>query len=310
LIRALHNHPDASPPGGAWLLAAASAWDVFNHDRRGCDRNVSPRRVDAAYEATLGAAGSPSADGGRVLVAVKSSVPRDVREQTVATLIRSASVEHHDSWPTLGDRAASKWALMFGYFAALHQSRLKRGTWPDCFDELWQQIAAKVRASEAARQMVDVLMLVRDHGPEHVELAVRGALTAGSHDGRAVAVLARRAQRPRWRRWRGAWQSAIAHSLGPDGLHLTVSAGCAHHTVKIRRGRTRVREGDGRCRSRSSRGAPVVVGSERDDRERGVPKDPLGVAERVCRAVCVGVRPACLSCGQPREPPDWSRRCR
>jgi hypothetical protein len=48
---------------------------------------------------------------------------------------------------------------------------LKRGTWPVCFDELWQQIAAKVRASEAARQMVDVLMLVRDHGPEHVELA-------------------------------------------------------------------------------------------------------------------------------------------
>jgi hypothetical protein len=41
--------------------------------------------------------------------------------------------------------------------------------------------------------MVDVLMLVRDHGPERVELAVRGALTAGAHDGRAVAVLANRA---------------------------------------------------------------------------------------------------------------------
>jgi hypothetical protein len=39
--------------------------------------------------------------------------------------------------------------------------------------------------------MVDVLMLVRDH----VELAVRGALTADSHDGRAVAVLARRSAR-------------------------------------------------------------------------------------------------------------------
>ena len=42
--------------------------------------------------------------------------------------------------------------------------------------------------------MVDVLMLVRDHGPEHVELAVRGALAAGAHDGRAVAVLANRAE--------------------------------------------------------------------------------------------------------------------
>jgi hypothetical protein len=43
--------------------------------------------------------------------------------------------------------------------------------------------------------MVDVLMLVRDHGPDRVELAVRGALAAGAHDGRAVAVLAARAER-------------------------------------------------------------------------------------------------------------------
>jgi hypothetical protein len=41
--------------------------------------------------------------------------------------------------------------------------------------------------------MVDVLLLCRDHGPAGVELAVRGALTAGAIDGRAVAVLARRA---------------------------------------------------------------------------------------------------------------------
>ena len=42
--------------------------------------------------------------------------------------------------------------------------------------------------------MVDVLLLCRDHGPAGVELAVRGALVAGAIDGRAVAVLARRAQ--------------------------------------------------------------------------------------------------------------------
>ena len=41
--------------------------------------------------------------------------------------------------------------------------------------------------------MVDVLMLCREHGPDRVELAVRGALAAGAIDGRAVAVLARRA---------------------------------------------------------------------------------------------------------------------
>jgi hypothetical protein len=38
------------------------------------------------------------------------------------------------------------------------------------------------------------VLLCRDLGLVRVELAVRGALTAGAIDGRAVAVLARRAQ--------------------------------------------------------------------------------------------------------------------
>lgn len=44
--------------------------------------------------------------------------------------------------------------------------------------------------------MVDVLMLIREHGRARVELAVRGTLSAGAIDGRAVAVLARRTKRP------------------------------------------------------------------------------------------------------------------
>ena len=76
---------------------------------------------------------------------------------------------------------------------ALAQQR-ERGAWPDCFDELWAALADRYGPSEAARQMVDVLMLCREHGPGRAELAVRGALAAGAHDGRAVAVLARRAQ--------------------------------------------------------------------------------------------------------------------
>ena len=78
---------------------------------------------------------------------------------------------------------------------ALAQER-ERGAWPGCFDELWAQIAERYGASEAARQMVDVLMLAREHGPARLELAVRGALTAGAADGRAVAVLARRTAQP------------------------------------------------------------------------------------------------------------------
>jgi len=44
--------------------------------------------------------------------------------------------------------------------------------------------------------MVDVLLLCREHGAVRIELAVRGALAAGAHDGRAVALLARRSERP------------------------------------------------------------------------------------------------------------------
>ncbi len=72
----------------------------------------------------------------------------------------------------------------------------QRGRWPACFDQLWQEIEARYGPSEAARQMVDVLLLCREQGPARVELAVRGALAAGAHDGRAVAVLARRSERP------------------------------------------------------------------------------------------------------------------
>ena len=76
----------------------------------------------------------------------------------------------------------------------LRQER-ERGSWPSCFDELWAGIEARYGASEAARQMVDVLLLCRELSPARVELAVRGALAAGVSDGRAVAVLARRSER-------------------------------------------------------------------------------------------------------------------
>jgi len=78
---------------------------------------------------------------------------------------------------------------------ALRQER-EQGRWPECFDELWTLLRERVGASEAARQIVDVLMLCRDHAPEVVELAVRGALTAGAIDGRAVALLLDRKTRP------------------------------------------------------------------------------------------------------------------
>jgi transposase len=74
---------------------------------------------------------------------------------------------------------------------ALHQER-DRGSWPECFDRLWAGLSERYGRSDAARQMVDVVLLCREHGPARVELAVRGALAAGAIDGRAVQVLARR----------------------------------------------------------------------------------------------------------------------
>ena len=78
---------------------------------------------------------------------------------------------------------------------ALRQER-DRGDWPPCLDELWSAIEERTDRPEAARQMVEVLLLCREVGPRRVELAVRGALAAGAHDGRAVALLARRDERP------------------------------------------------------------------------------------------------------------------
>jgi hypothetical protein len=78
---------------------------------------------------------------------------------------------------------------------ALRQER-EQGRWPDCFDELWTLLTERVGASEAARQIVEVLMLCREHDPKVVELAVRGVLAAGAIDGRAVALLIDRKTRP------------------------------------------------------------------------------------------------------------------
>ncbi len=76
---------------------------------------------------------------------------------------------------------------------ALAQER-DRGRWPDCFDQFWTLLIDRYGRSDAARQMVDVVLLCRDHGPDQIVMALSGALTAGAIDGRAVAILARRAE--------------------------------------------------------------------------------------------------------------------
>jgi transposase len=102
--------------------------------------------------------------------------------------LRSARLDHY--LELLRDKPGA-----LEHSLALRQER-EQGRWPDCFEELWTLLKERVGASEAGRQIVDVLMLCRDHDPKIVELAVRGALTAGAIDGRAVALLIDRKTRP------------------------------------------------------------------------------------------------------------------
>ena len=131
--------------------------------------------VGLRVTATIGAREITIAHGGR---------PVASHDRLVGRFGTSARLDHYL------ELLARKPAALIGS-VALSQER-ERGAWPDCLDELWAAITERYGPSEAARQMVDVLMLCREHGPARTELAVRGALTAGAHDGRAVAVLARR----------------------------------------------------------------------------------------------------------------------
>lgn len=78
---------------------------------------------------------------------------------------------------------------------ALSQEK-DRGEWPAAYDVVWRAIEVRYGTTEAARQMVDVLLLAREVGTDALHRAVAGALLAGAHDGRAVALLARRGTRP------------------------------------------------------------------------------------------------------------------
>jgi len=131
--------------------------------------------VGLRVTATIGAREITIAHGGHAVAA---------HDRLVGRYGTSARLDHYL------ELLARKPAALIGSVALAHER--ERGAWPDCLDELWAAITERYGPSEAARQMVDVLMLCREHGPARTELAVRGALTAGAHDGRAVAVLARR----------------------------------------------------------------------------------------------------------------------
>ena len=88
-----------------------------------------------------------------------------------AALVSPASLDHYL------ELLARKPGALAGSLA-LSQER-ERGAWPSVFDELWGKVTERYGSSEAARQMVDVLLLAREHSAGEVEQAVRGALDSG-----------------------------------------------------------------------------------------------------------------------------------
>ena len=126
--------------------------------------------------------------GAREITVVFAGVVVASHSRLRGSQLRSAQLDHY-----LELLARKPGAL--AHSLPLRQAR-EQGRWPECFDQLWQALAQRVGASEAARQIVDVLLLCREHDPSVVELAVRGALAAGAIDGRAVALLVERRERP------------------------------------------------------------------------------------------------------------------
>jgi transposase len=77
----------------------------------------------------------------------------------------------------------------------LRQAR-QRSEWPEAYDRLWEALRARHGDSEGTRQVIDVLMLHREHPNEEVEMAVSLALQYGSIDAPAVELLVRQLQTP------------------------------------------------------------------------------------------------------------------
>ena len=73
---------------------------------------------------------------------------------------------------------------------ALHQAR-ESGQWPPQYDRLFAELKQRYGDTDGTRQMLQVLLLHRDHDPVAVHQAVAQALELGCGDAGAIAVLVR-----------------------------------------------------------------------------------------------------------------------
>lgn len=75
----------------------------------------------------------------------------------------------------------------------LQQAR-QTGSWPESYDQLLERLIDRYDRSEAARHLLAIMLMHREHAAEDVHRAVAGALTHGCYDAHAVATLLRQQQ--------------------------------------------------------------------------------------------------------------------
>jgi len=83
---------------------------------------------------------------------------------------------------------------------ALKRSRPLRqardsGCWPEEFDRLWAELKLRYGESKGTKQLLTVLMLLRDHDADLVHVAVGLAVECGAYDAGAVQSLLRQLER-------------------------------------------------------------------------------------------------------------------
>jgi len=94
----------------------------------------------------------------------------------------------------------------------LGQAR-RSGAFPPCYEMLWEELQDRYGSAEGTRQLIDVLMLLRDAPAEGVTMAVELALSHGCIDGQAVAYLLRQVLAPERQ------ESELFLDLGPLSVY-------------------------------------------------------------------------------------------
>ncbi|MFO1432601.1 MAG: IS21 family transposase [Candidatus Competibacteraceae bacterium] len=133
------------------------------------------------------------------VVLVEQTVEVQLHAQQREVFYRGRRVATHERLPgrfgerLLLDHYLELWQVKPGALAnarALHQAR-ESGQWPAQYDRLFAELKQRYGDTDGTRQLLQVLLLHRDHEAAAVHQAVAQALELGGGDAGAIAVLVR-----------------------------------------------------------------------------------------------------------------------